>query len=127
MLIFQPCVVFCGHPTLRFGDVVHFIELWGNNPKNCIIFTGKLKGKHCNVSFFNISLFCRAWFWLYRCSGTIPAFADEGCTLRHRHLFKFHPSKQTYQGIKASNVGCPRMLYTAPSVGAKPHRISNWE
>lgn len=32
--------MFCGHPSLRFGDAVHFIDLWGNNPKNCIIFTG---------------------------------------------------------------------------------------
>jgi len=35
----QPCVVFCGHPSLRFGDAVHFIELWGNNPNNLVIFT----------------------------------------------------------------------------------------
>ncbi|KAJ3625274.1 hypothetical protein MTP99_018832 [Tenebrio molitor] len=35
----EPCVVFCGHPCLRFGDVVQFIELWGNNPRNCIVFT----------------------------------------------------------------------------------------
>jgi len=35
----QPCVVFCGHPSLRFGDAVHFIEIWGNNPNNLIIFT----------------------------------------------------------------------------------------
>ncbi|KAF7995649.1 hypothetical protein HCN44_006756 [Aphidius gifuensis] len=24
----QPCVVFCGHPSLRFGDAVHFVQLW---------------------------------------------------------------------------------------------------
>lgn len=42
-LYFQPCVVFCGHPSLRFGDAVHFIEMWGNNPNNSIIFTGILK------------------------------------------------------------------------------------
>lgn len=35
----EPCVVFCGHPSLRYGDAVHFLELWGNNPRNCIIFT----------------------------------------------------------------------------------------
>nr|CAH7765745.1 unnamed protein product [Callosobruchus chinensis] len=35
----EPCVVFCGHPSLRFGDVVQFLELWGNNPRNCIVFT----------------------------------------------------------------------------------------
>lgn len=35
----QPCVVFCGHPSLRFGDVVHFIELWGSNSQHAIIFT----------------------------------------------------------------------------------------
>ena len=35
----QPCVVFCGHPSLRFGDAVHFMELWGSNPANVVIFT----------------------------------------------------------------------------------------
>ncbi len=35
----QPCVVFCGHPSLRFGDIVHLIELWGNNGQHTIIFT----------------------------------------------------------------------------------------
>lgn len=34
--------MFCGHPSLRFGDVIHFIELWGNNPNNAIVFTGAL-------------------------------------------------------------------------------------
>ena len=36
-----PCLVFCGHPSLRFGDVVHFLELWGKSNLNSIIFTGK--------------------------------------------------------------------------------------
>ncbi|XP_017785950.1 PREDICTED: integrator complex subunit 9 [Nicrophorus vespilloides] len=35
----EPCVVFCGHPSLRFGDAVQFVEMWGNNPRNCIVFT----------------------------------------------------------------------------------------
>lgn len=35
----QPCVVFCGHPSLRFGDAVHFVEMWGSNPLHAIIFT----------------------------------------------------------------------------------------
>ncbi len=35
----QPCVMFAGHPSLRFGEVIHFIELWGNNPNNTIVFT----------------------------------------------------------------------------------------
>ncbi|KAM8954214.1 integrator complex subunit 9 [Pelodytes ibericus] len=35
----QPCVVFTGHPTLRFGDVVHFMELWGKSSLNTVIFT----------------------------------------------------------------------------------------
>uniref|UniRef100_A0A3B3DJD3 Integrator complex subunit 9 n=1 Tax=Oryzias melastigma TaxID=30732 RepID=A0A3B3DJD3_ORYME len=35
----QPCVVFTGHPSLRFGDVVHFMELWGKSGLNTIIFT----------------------------------------------------------------------------------------
>ncbi|CAL4069691.1 unnamed protein product, partial [Meganyctiphanes norvegica] len=35
----QPCIMFCGHPSLRFGDAVHFIEMWGSNPQNAILFT----------------------------------------------------------------------------------------
>ncbi|CAH0380737.1 unnamed protein product [Bemisia tabaci] len=35
----MPCVVFCGHPSLRFGASVHFVELWGSNPAHTIIFT----------------------------------------------------------------------------------------
>ncbi|KAI5755524.1 hypothetical protein M8J77_017719 [Diaphorina citri] len=35
----QPCIVFCGHPSLRFGDSVHFVQLWGSNPLHTIIFT----------------------------------------------------------------------------------------
>ncbi|KAG3294296.1 integrator complex subunit 9, transcript variant X2 [Ictidomys tridecemlineatus] len=35
----QPCVVFTGHPSLRFGDVVHFMELWGKSSLNTVIFT----------------------------------------------------------------------------------------
>ena len=34
----SPCLVFTGHPSLRFGDAVHFIELWGNNSGNTVIF-----------------------------------------------------------------------------------------
>ncbi|CAG2181291.1 unnamed protein product, partial [Oppiella nova] len=34
-----PCIVFTGHPSLRFGDVVHLIELWGTSPNNLIVFT----------------------------------------------------------------------------------------
>lgn len=40
LIFMKPCVVFCGHPSLRFGDVVHFVEYWGTNPLNTIIFTG---------------------------------------------------------------------------------------
>ncbi|XP_048515351.1 integrator complex subunit 9 isoform X5 [Athalia rosae] len=35
----QPCVVFCGHPSLRFGDAVHFVQMWGNSAQHTIIFT----------------------------------------------------------------------------------------
>ncbi|XP_060605120.1 integrator complex subunit 9-like [Ruditapes philippinarum] len=34
-----PCIVFTGHPSLRMGDVIHFIELWGKSATNTIIFT----------------------------------------------------------------------------------------
>lgn len=35
----QPCVVFAGHPSLRFGAAVHLVELWAANPAHAIIFT----------------------------------------------------------------------------------------
>lgn len=37
----HPCIVFTGHPSLRYGDVVHFVELWKNCAQNMILFTGK--------------------------------------------------------------------------------------
>jgi len=36
----SPCVVFTGHPSLRFGDAVHFMELWAGSSANAVIFTG---------------------------------------------------------------------------------------
>ena len=35
-----PCVVFCGHPSLRCGDTVHFMEVWGPGSQNSVIFIG---------------------------------------------------------------------------------------
>ncbi|CAL8143878.1 unnamed protein product [Orchesella dallaii] len=35
----QPCVLFGGHPSLRFGDITHLLETWGSNANNSIIFT----------------------------------------------------------------------------------------
>ncbi|ELT97170.1 hypothetical protein CAPTEDRAFT_153905 [Capitella teleta] len=35
----SPCIVFTGHPSLRFGNVVHFLEIWGKSSSNTIIFT----------------------------------------------------------------------------------------
>ncbi|RNA33688.1 integrator complex subunit 9 [Brachionus plicatilis] len=35
----QPCILFASHPSLRFGEVCHFIELWKNSPNNSFIFT----------------------------------------------------------------------------------------
>ncbi|CAI4223317.1 unnamed protein product [Auanema sp. JU1783] len=34
-----PCVVLCGHPTLRIGDAAHLLQLWGNDNKNVLIST----------------------------------------------------------------------------------------
>lgn len=34
-----PCIVFTSHPSLRFGDVVHFIQMWGQSSKNMLILT----------------------------------------------------------------------------------------
>ncbi|XP_033640670.1 integrator complex subunit 9-like [Asterias rubens] len=33
-----PCVVFTGHPSLRLGDAVHFMEMWGKSSTNTVIF-----------------------------------------------------------------------------------------
>lgn len=34
-----PCLVFAGHPSLRFGDVVHFMELWAADPQSLVVLT----------------------------------------------------------------------------------------
>ena len=38
-----PCVVFTGHPSLRVGNVVHFLEFWGGSSSNTVIITGNLR------------------------------------------------------------------------------------
>lgn len=40
-----PCVIFCGHPSLRLGDAIHFLEMWGRDARNAIIMTGVLLGE----------------------------------------------------------------------------------
>lgn len=34
-----PCVMFTSHPSLRFGDVVHFLQLWGQSNNNLLVLT----------------------------------------------------------------------------------------
>lgn len=34
-----PCVLFVGHPSLQFGDITHFLDMWKHESKNSIIFT----------------------------------------------------------------------------------------
>ncbi len=36
-LLTNPCLIFVGHPSLRFGDIVHLIKIMGNNPRNSLI------------------------------------------------------------------------------------------
>ncbi|KFD55823.1 hypothetical protein M513_03262 [Trichuris suis] len=35
----SPCVVFASHPSLRIGDVVHFMTVWKDDPANTIVIT----------------------------------------------------------------------------------------
>ncbi|CAG7668628.1 unnamed protein product [Allacma fusca] len=35
----QPCILFCGHPSLRCGDIVHIIETWGAQQAHALIIT----------------------------------------------------------------------------------------
>ncbi|CDW60311.1 Integrator complex subunit 9 [Trichuris trichiura] len=35
----SPCVVFASHPSLRIGDVVHFMTIWKDDPANTIVIT----------------------------------------------------------------------------------------
>jgi integrator complex subunit 9 len=35
----EPCVIFTDHPSLRSGDAVHFMEMWGSKPNNAVIIT----------------------------------------------------------------------------------------
>lgn len=50
-----PCVVFTGHPSLRCGDAVHFMEEWGSGTENAVMFTGKLE-EMCHMTIVYIIL-----------------------------------------------------------------------
>ena len=103
----QPCVVFCGHPSLRFGDAVHFIQMWGNHSQHTVIFTGKLPLYFSNdrkslflltihiqsnllfnnlketlfISSTNTISCLRTRFSLSRSTGTFPTTVYESCAL----------------------------------------------
>lgn len=36
----SPCIVFTGHPSCHVGNVVNFLEFWGNDKKSVVISTG---------------------------------------------------------------------------------------
>lgn len=36
----EPRIIYMGHPSCRFGDIVQFIQAIGSNPKNTIILIG---------------------------------------------------------------------------------------
>ena len=68
-----PCVVFTGHPSLRVGNVVHFLELWGGSSSNTIIITGNLRfqnlllnllQKHVCKNDITIARKCNAKCWI---------------------------------------------------------------
>jgi len=41
----EPCIVFASHPSCRLGDVSHFVELFGSNPKSLIALVGVQQNK----------------------------------------------------------------------------------
>ena len=75
----QPCVMFAGHPSLRFGEAIHFIELWGNNPNNTIVFTGSYHSTYLRVQI--ILSFLRTQLFLLGGSGPFSTFANEDSKL----------------------------------------------
>lgn len=62
-----PCVMFTGHPSLRFGDAVHFMELWGGDQKNVVLLTGSATWRSILLSLllvtfaFNEEVSCVAY------------------------------------------------------------------
>jgi len=49
-----PCIMFAGHPSLRIGDSVHFMEFWGADPKNTVILVGEFD---CLPTYWTVSLY----------------------------------------------------------------------
>jgi len=50
----EPCTVMAGHPSLRFGPVLHFLKRWSSRPDNALIMTDP----DCN------RIGNEAWHWL---------------------------------------------------------------
>lgn len=119
----QPCVVFCGHPSLRFGDAVHFIELWGSNPLNSVIFTGELL-RHV---FVRLCLLIAVLYPQNRTGlsipagvGTVPAAGHEDDLHAHRDVAEFPASQQTAQGSETQcNCGARELHATAADDAAQ--------
>lgn len=48
----SPCIVFCGHPSLRMGETVALVEKFKTNPRNTVLFTEPLwNAKRCFEPF----------------------------------------------------------------------------
>ena len=76
----QPCVVFCGHPSLRSGDVVHFLRLWGASPANLVVFTEpSFNHQVCSNSVTYSKLDSKKN--LAGSPSSLPAFGNEGFAL----------------------------------------------
>ncbi|TRY86737.1 hypothetical protein DNTS_029018, partial [Danionella cerebrum] len=97
----QPCVVFTGHPSLRFGDVVHFMELWGKSSLNTIIFT--------EPDFSYLDALAPYQPLAMKCVY---------CPIDTR--LNFHQVSKLLKDIQPLNVVCPEP-YTQPPL-AQPHR-----
>lgn len=96
-------MVFTGHPSLRFGDVVHFMELWGKSSLNTIIFTGRSRrGADLALCLSPTgrrpSFDARARLFLSGCVGAVPAARHEVRLLSHRHAAQLPPSVKAAQG-----------------------------
>ena len=110
----QPCVIFCGHPSLRCGDVVHFMELWASNANNL----GNWWKINLLIQYFNSFFYLSSCFYRTQCqlsasSSSFSANGNESCSLSNRYQPQLYTSKEADQRLEARQPRDPREIHSS--------------
>ncbi len=113
--------MFCGHPSLRFGDVLHFIDLWGNSAMNTIVFTGtNLSKMSCSYVTFLVLICTEPSFPYLEALAPFQPLLMKAAYCPIDTKLNFTQAKKLIRELKPDKIALPK-VYTQPP-NSVPHR-----